>query len=379
VKKLAIFVLVLAASGPAYAQLANPLASGAGLQYVTINASVTRAAAKKPEDNDPFQPTPEVRPFAQLVGGFAMSTSRLCSVLVGHDPPTDAATRFNSWSTPCAHAPSVLRYSWAQSASSCGTLTAVRRRRLLGDTANTDSEPWNAGRLGRRVTLLGFTAWHGQDGAQTPSLTPTAQGSSGHIFWVIPAFKVEALRNIRPLTPGEKFNEWALGAYDPLGLAGKATEAALEHSRTDGFCGYGSGWGGYGKCYGSALIDGNVSSFLGDFVFPTLMHQDPRYFRLEEGSVGARVVYALARVFITRTDTGGASLDSSALLGTAIAGANSNLYYPPQDRGFGLTMSRIGWDLGSTAIFNLQAEFWPDIHGIIRRMFRRSGDPGDPP
>jgi uncharacterized damage-inducible protein DinB len=43
-----------------------------------------------PEENYRFRPTPEVRTFAQLVGHLADANYRLCSILVGQDPPMDA-------------------------------------------------------------------------------------------------------------------------------------------------------------------------------------------------------------------------------------------------------------------------------------------------
>ena len=196
--------------------------------------------------------------------------------------------------------------------------------------------------------------------------------STSHIFWVIPAFNVEYGKDTQPLTTREKFDEWARGAYDPIGLSVKATEAALERSGS-GFCGYGEGWDAYGKCYVAGLADGNVSSFLGDYVFATLIHEDPRYFRRGEGAAPARIGYAVSRVFLGRMDSGRTVADS-ALLGTAIAAATSNLYYPPRERGIGLTMSRIYWDLGSTALFNMAAEFWPDVQRVIRRPFGRTNN-----
>ena len=197
------------------------------------------------------------------------------------------------------------------------------------------------------------------------------QGSPGHIFWVIPAYKVAYLKKVKPLTPREKFDEWARGAYDPLGLAGAAAEAALEYSHSDGFCDYGKHWGGYAKCYGSAELDANISSFFGDFLFPVVMHQDPRYFGMGPGSAGTgtRFLYAVSRVFVTRTDSGGTAPDYAALSGTFLAAAASNLYYPRQDRGFGHSMSRVAWDLGDTALFNVAAEFWPDIKRKVHRIF----------
>ena len=198
---------------------------------------------------------------------------------------------------------------------------------------------------------------------------PALQGSPGHIFWVVPAFKVDYGAKFTPLTSREKFQEWAQSAYDPLGLGAGAAEAAAEHSPRDGFCGYGKGWGGYGKCFGSAELDGDLSSFLGDFVLAVVMHQDPRYFRLGQGSFGKRTWYAFTRVFVTYSDSGHTVFDSSALSGTLIAAAASNLYYPQQDRGFGLTMSRVAWDLGNTFLYNGAAEFWPDFKSRLHHLF----------
>jgi hypothetical protein len=60
---------------------------------------------------------------------------------------------------------------------------------------------------------------------------------------------------------------------------------------------------------------------------------------------------------------------SSALAGTTAAAGISNLYYPKQDRTFGHTVSRIGIDLGNTALYNAAAEFWPDINHALHRLF----------
>ncbi len=195
-------------------------------------------------------------------------------------------------------------------------------------------------------------------------------GSPKHIFFVIPAYNVDYRHKFVPLTSHEKFLEFAEGAYDPIGLAAGATEAALEHSKTDGFCGYGSGLDSYSKCYGSALADSTISSYFGDYLFVSWLHQDPRYFRLgRQASVPARIWYALSRVFIARTDNGSWTFASGATAGTILAAFTSNLYYPSNERNMGHTMSRIYWDLGGTAIFNVEAEFWPDIKNKLGKIF----------
>lgn len=206
---------------------------------------------------------------------------------------------------------------------------------------------------------------------KTKTSSPSAtSGSPGHIFWVIPAFKVTYGTGFKPLTSKEKFSEWAQSSYDPLGLGAGAVEAAtLEYSSTDGFCGYGGGWSGYGKCFGSLELDGDVSSFIGDYALAVALHQDPRYFRVGEGSYGKRVWYAVSRVFVTYNDSGKTVFYSSALSGTVIAGALSNLYYPAKDTGAGPTMNRIALDLGNTALYNAAAEFWPDINRKLHRIF----------
>jgi hypothetical protein len=88
-----------------------------------------------------------------------------------------------------------------------------------------------------------------------------------------------------------------------------------------------------------------------------------------EGSFGRRVEYAVSRVFVTYNDSGHTVFFTSALSGTVIAAGLSNLYYPVQDRTVGHTMTRIAIDLGNTALYNLAAEFWPDIHRKLHHIF----------
>jgi uncharacterized damage-inducible protein DinB len=86
---LAAVTALLLAVAPTIAQSGNPLADGARMHYGIIRGYVTRAAAKMPEEQYPFRPTPEVRTFAQLVGHLADANYRLCSILNGQDPPMD--------------------------------------------------------------------------------------------------------------------------------------------------------------------------------------------------------------------------------------------------------------------------------------------------
>jgi len=90
VNKLALVAAAALASGSAHAQSTNPLSARARQHYGIIKGYVARAAAKMPEDQCPFRPTPEVRSFAQLIGHLADANYRLCSVMAGQDPPINA-------------------------------------------------------------------------------------------------------------------------------------------------------------------------------------------------------------------------------------------------------------------------------------------------
>jgi len=244
----------------------------------------------------------------------------------------------------------------------------------LGADRNDDS-PVSAENLGtpcsrglEGVSLLAQS----QQSPPAPQSTPSSpeQGSPKHIYLVVPAFEVSYLKHFKPLTPRQKFDEWLRGAYDPGGFGLYAAEAAtLEHSSRDGFCGYGKGGGNYAKCFGSMELTSNISSFLGDFLFPVIMHQDPRYFRLGKGSFPKRTWYAVARIFVTHADSGRTVLFTSALAGSVLAAAASNLYYPPRDRGFGPSLNHFGIDLADTAAFNVSAEYWPEIKHALGRIF----------
>jgi hypothetical protein len=52
-------------------------------------------------------------------------------------------------------------------------------------------------------------------------------------------------------------------------------------------------------------------------------------------------------------------------LGALSTGGVSNAYYPPSDRGFGLTMSRAGISLIYGSAGGLLNEFWPDIRKAV--------------
>jgi hypothetical protein len=184
---------------------------------------------------------------------------------------------------------------------------------------------------------------------------------SQRVLGVVPMFSVTNRQNAPPLTPGQKFHLFVKGAFDPFVYVAAGLQAGVGQA-TNQFEGYGQGASGYGKRYGAALADGISSQFFSNFLYPVMLKQDPRYFRLGEGTVKHRTGYAVSQEFVCHKDKGGQAFAWSNVLGAVSTGGLSNVYYPDGDRGLGLTMSRTGISLMWGTVGCLFDEFWPDIH-----------------
>ncbi len=221
---------------------------------------------------------------------------------------------------------------------------------------------------------------------------------SQHALGAVPQFGIVNGRTAPPLTSGGKFHLFVRSAFDPGALGIVGLEAGISQA-TNSFPAYGQGWGGYGKRYGAALADNVSSGFFSTYFFPVLFKQDPRYFRLGEGSFGHRFLYGVKQEFVCHTDNGGRSFHWSNVLGALTAGTISNLYYPGRtlisttpatattppiphyedDRGVGLTLSRSAIALGYGTAAGLFGEFWPDIHNKVTRKHKHGPAPLVPP
>jgi hypothetical protein len=101
-------------------------------------------------------------------------------------------------------------------------------------------------------------------------------------------------------------------------------------------------------------------------IFPTLLHQDPRYLRRREGRARSRLVYAISRLFVTRGDSGKSQFNYSEVVDAATSLAISNAYYP-DGRSAGNNLGRYAVQLGFDAASNVLKEFWPDLKRKLPR------------
>lgn len=173
----------------------------------------------------------------------------------------------------------------------------------------------------------------------------------------MPNFFVTYDWHAAPLSTRQKFELSWRNAIDPGNFIISAGIAGTQQAQ-DTFPGYGNGAAGYGKRVAAATGDLAIGTMLGGAVFPTLFHQDPRYFYKGTGTVKARLLYAVSRAFISRGDNGKSQPAYASILGDFTAGAISNFYYPAADRhGAGLTFEEGALNVVGDAVGNVVQEF----------------------
>jgi len=129
---------------------------------------------------------------------------------------------------------------------------------------------------------------------------------------------------------------------------------------------FGQGMKGYARRYGTALGDQIIGNMMTESFMPTLLHQDPRYFRIgkRRGGVMYRMGYAASRIFVSRTDSGGSQFNASEWLGNSAAVAISNAYYP-DTRTVSDNIERLGIACATDAFSQVMKEFWPDVKHLL--------------
>lgn len=186
--------------------------------------------------------------------------------------------------------------------------------------------------------------------------------SKDRIFWALPNFlTLEDADKVPPLTTGQKFKVVAQGVFDPSESLLVGVVAGIGQA-SDSNPSYGQGFQGYAKRYGTAYGDTAIENFMVGAIFPSILHQDPRYFQSGHGGFWRRTGHAVSRVFVTRTDAGGKQFNYSEVGGALAAAAISNYTYHPQsDRGFGNVSKTWGTQIGFDVGTYMLKEFWPDI------------------
>lgn len=103
---------------------------------------------------------------------------------------------------------------------------------------------------------------------------------------------------------------------------------------------------------------GTTANFFEKFAYAALFKQDPRYHKSEKTGAGARITYAVSRLFVTRSDQGTSQFNTSFIVGGLTTAGLSNVWERDERRTTAETMKRWGLHLGFTAASNIIHEFF---------------------
>jgi hypothetical protein len=124
---------------------------------------------------------------------------------------------------------------------------------------------------------------------------------------------------------------------------------------------------GYSKRFATAYGDQMIGNMFTEGIIPAPFHQDPRYFRLGEGTGKHRAWYALTRVMVARMDSGHNSFNFSEWGGNATAVAVSQAYYP-DTRNWNDALQKLLIQCATDAFSNVLKEFWPDVKRHLKKQ-----------
>ncbi len=186
------------------------------------------------------------------------------------------------------------------------------------------------------------------------------------VLGVFPSFNLSNIPDAVAMSPKQKFELAFKSATDPVTFVIAGVDAGISQLQNE-YPGYGQGAQGYFKRWGASYADTFDGDILGNALFPVLLHQDPRYFRMGVGTKKSRLWYAILTTVRCKGDNGHWQPNVSNLLGNIAAGGVANLYYPSTDRGVGLTFERAFTVTAEGAFGAIFLEFWPDVSRKLRK------------
>ena len=185
---------------------------------------------------------------------------------------------------------------------------------------------------------------------------------------VLPEFNVSYLSDAASLSAGQKMNLALRISTDKITIAFAVVTAGY-HEAADDISNAPWGAKGFAERSGIAYLDTFDGTMIGNGILPSLLHQDPRYFRLGHGSVLHRALYAASSSVICKHDnTHRWEPNYSNVLGNIAAGGLSTLYYPRGNSGVGLVFSTAMIQTAEGTMITIAQEFWPDIS---RKFFHK--------
>jgi len=151
------------------------------------------------------------------------------------------------------------------------------------------------------------------------------------LIGVFPNYFVTYEPNAAPLNAKQKFQLAWKTVFDPVPILFSGIGAGIQQARNS-YAGYGQGVEGFAKRFGANYADRVDGTLIGGVLVQSVLHQDPRYFYKGKGSIGSRVLYAIATAFVAKGDNGHWQPAYADVLGGMASYGVSTLYRPGTSR-----------------------------------------------
>ncbi|HLG13607.1 MAG TPA: hypothetical protein VJH03_03655 [Blastocatellia bacterium] len=258
--------------------------------------------------------------------------------------------------------------SFGQAAAAVGSDPASERPRRVGtEAASGPSEGAPSGQAGvpQRFATVQFALY--RDVAASPAeptvapahstATPESESAGPGPRAPKPAPSVSTA----PMTAGEKFKLFATKSFKPPGPYAMSAFSAVLNEVLDKDDGRESSAGDFFADSGTRMARSMAfrasANFFEKFAYPSIFKQDPRYHRSDKTGAGARIGYAVSRLFVTQGDRGGSQFNVSFIAGGMTAAAMSNVWERRERRTVAKSARRWGVHMGLTAVSNIFREF----------------------
>jgi hypothetical protein len=237
--------------------------------------------------------------------------------------------------------------------------TSREQRSPVASSSSLDDLPNEPVPQGQQQSSRPFAS--SADSSRTQFNGGTEKGSPPprftRVLGIFPAAEELSTRDsVAPLSAGQKFEFFIKPTFDPS-IAVIAVAGTLFSAKGTSQPAFGGGAAAYGQKAGAIAADYACNNLFARALLPTMLHQDPRFFRKQDGSVMSRFMYGISRPFVTRADDGHSALNISYLGGVTMTVALSNAYYPARNRNASDSAARYGEIIGVDAAVNVIREF----------------------
>lgn len=172
----------------------------------------------------------------------------------------------------------------------------------------------------------------------------------------------------------DKFLLFVHDTFEPFSFLSAAFDSGLGQAQNQDPS-FGQGSLGYSKRFVTNFAGQSTGLFFSEFLYPAIFKEDPRYYRMVQGSAHTRLLHAIGHAAIAHRDSGKRMFNFSEWLGTTSSVVLNNAYHPGNDRGPGAVARQVSYSVMTDIGFDVLREFWPEIARKLKLPFRERSDP----